>query len=189
MAISLRAAQDLNPDWRVSEFVAELQAISENERRFIGIEDIAIGYEPRPGVITVSTMHAAKGLEWDRVYLLGVNNYSFPSAEPGDMFISEKWFVRDHLNLEAETLAQVDALRDNSPYHEGFATGQARLDYASERLRLLYVGITRARRELVILWNTGRYSYRGGTMVCQPALPLTALFEYLGGTRIMKRPN
>lgn len=189
MAIALRTAQDLNPDWRLNEFVSELQAISENERRFIGIEDMAAGYEPRPGVITVSTMHAAKGLEWDRVYLLGVNNYSFPSAEPGDMFISEKWFVRDHLNLEAETLAQVDALRDTSIYHEGAATGQARLDYAAERLRLLYVGITRARRELVILWNTGRYSYRGGTMVCQPALPLKVLFEYMEGTRIIKRRN
>jgi len=187
MAISLRAAQDLNPDWRLSEFVTELQAISENERRFIGIEDMAVGYEPRPGVITVSTMHAAKGLEWDRVYLLGVNNYSFPSAEPGDIFISEKWFVRDHLNLEAETLAQVDALRNEESYHEGAATGQARLDYAAERLRLLYVGITRARQELVILWNTGRYSYRGGSMICQPSLPLTVLFEYVSGTRIIKR--
>jgi DNA helicase-2/ATP-dependent DNA helicase PcrA len=148
---------------------------------------MSVGYEPRPGVITVSTMHAAKGLEWDRVYLLGVNNYSFPSAEPGDMFISEKWFVRDHLNLEAETLAQVDALRDSSTYKEGGATRQARLDYASERLRLLYVGITRARRELVILWNTGRYNYRGGSMVCQPSLPLTVLFEYMAGTRMIKR--
>ncbi len=189
MAVALRATQDLNPEWRVNEFVAELQAISSNERRFIGIEDMASGYEPRTGVITVSTLHAAKGLEWDRVYLLGVNNYSFPSAEPGDIFISEKWFVRDHLNLEAETLAQVDALRDDTVYREGIATGQARLDYASERLRLLYVGITRARRELVILWNTGRYSYRGGSMVCQPALPLTILFEYVGGTRIVKRPS
>jgi DNA helicase-2/ATP-dependent DNA helicase PcrA len=41
-------------------------------------------------------------------------------------------------------------------YIEGDATREARLDYASERLRLLYVGITRARRELAISWNSGR---------------------------------
>ena len=38
---------------------------------------------------------------------------------------------------------------------EGAATNQARLDYAAERLRLLYVGITRAKRDLIVTWNTG----------------------------------
>ncbi len=38
----------------------------------------------------------------------------------------------------------------------GQATDQARIDYAAERLRLFYVGITRARRELIVTWNTGR---------------------------------
>ena len=32
------------------------------------------------------------------------------------------------------------------------------IDYVRERLRLLYVGITRAKKELVITWNTGRRS-------------------------------
>ena len=53
-------------------------------------------------------MHKAKGLEWDRVYLLSVNNYDFPSAQPVDRFVSEKWFLRDALNLEAEALAQLE---------------------------------------------------------------------------------
>jgi DNA helicase-2/ATP-dependent DNA helicase PcrA len=52
---------------------------------------------------------------------------------------------------------------------EGQATLDARLDYSSERLRLLYVGITRARRELIITYNTGR---RGN---CHKSLPLQAL--------------
>ena len=42
-------------------------------------------------------------------------------------------------------------------------------EYAAERQRLLYVGITRARRELIITWNTGR---RGDQ---QPAVPFIAL--------------
>ncbi|MCU0496981.1 MAG: hypothetical protein MUF87_06470, partial [Anaerolineae bacterium] len=45
----------------------------------------------------------------------------------------------------------------------------ARVDYVSERLRLLYVAITRARRELIVTWNTGRDGLR------QPAIPLIAL--------------
>jgi DNA helicase-2/ATP-dependent DNA helicase PcrA len=39
---------------------------------------------------------------------------------------------------------------------EGQASMQSRIDYSSERLRLFFVGITRARRELCITWNTGR---------------------------------
>ena len=41
-------------------------------------------------------------------------------------------------------------------YAPGEATRQARSDVAAERLRLLYVGITRARRELIVMYNTGR---------------------------------
>jgi len=61
------------------------------------------------------------------------------------------------LNLEAEALAQMETLvEEGSLYKEREATRQARYDYAAERLRLLYVGITRARKELILTWNTGR---------------------------------
>ncbi|HEY2982231.1 MAG TPA: 3'-5' exonuclease, partial [Anaerolineales bacterium] len=39
---------------------------------------------------------------------------------------------------------------------EGAATAEARLNYVRERLRLFYVGITRAKRDLIVTWNTGR---------------------------------
>jgi len=183
IAVVLRDIAESNPDWRLPEFAAELRLISENERKFIGFDDVEKGYEPQPGQVTVATMHAAKGLEWDRVYLLGVSNYGFPSAQPYDNYLAERWYLRDQLNLEAEILAQLDALRFRRPYREGDATAQARLDYAAERLRLLYVGITRARRHLVVTWNMGRYWNRGGNNVNQPALPLVALQDYLEGTR------
>jgi DNA helicase II / ATP-dependent DNA helicase PcrA len=128
------------------------------------------------GKVTVSTMHRAKGLEWDRVYLLSVNNYDFPSGEPQDTYIGEKWFVRDSLNLETEALAQLKAASDAATfeYDEGVATREARLDYVSERLRLLYVGITRARRELVITWNTGR---DGKRLQATPLIALQVFWE------------
>jgi DNA helicase-2/ATP-dependent DNA helicase PcrA len=124
-------------------------------------------------------MHAAKGLEWDRVYLLGVSNYGFPSAQEYDNYLAERWFVRDGLNLEAEFEAQLDALALGQTYETGRASVQARYDYAAERLRLLYVGITRARRSLVITWNMGRYWDKGSAFVNRPALPLVAMAEYL----------
>ncbi len=94
---------------------------------------------------------------------MSVNNYSFPAALPGDSYIAEKWFIRDSLNLQAEAQCQAERLMAGkaSTYKEGEATLEARREYAAERLRLLYVGITRARRDLIITWNMGRYWEQG----------------------------
>ena len=68
----------------------------------------------------MTTYHKAKGLEWDRVYLMSVNNYDFPSGDAHDSFIAERWFVRDGLNLQEEALAQLtDLMVPDRPYDEG----------------------------------------------------------------------
>jgi DNA helicase-2/ATP-dependent DNA helicase PcrA len=161
LALVLRSAADDHPGWRLPELASELAVIAKNERRFIGFSSDDSGFDPErhAGVVVVTTMHKAKGLEWDRVYLMSVNNYDFPALQSYDSYISEKWFLRDSLNLEAEALAQLGAALSNDEYDwytEGRGTLAARADYVRERLRLFYVGITRAKRELVVTWNTGR---------------------------------
>ena len=178
LAVLLAQAQEAHPEWRMGELSDELVVIARNERRFLGFSDSDSGFDPDKykGKVIVSTMHKAKGLEWDRVYLMSVNNYDFPSGASGDPFISEKWFIRDHLNIEAETLSQLQSLFSTNEYQwyqEGMPTMDARLDYARERLRLLYVGITRAKKELIVTWNSGR---RGES---HPAFPLAELYSYL----------
>jgi DNA helicase-2/ATP-dependent DNA helicase PcrA len=161
LALVLRKAADDHNEWRLPELTSELAVIAKNERRFIGFSEDDSGFDPERhrGKVVVTTMHKAKGLEWDRVYMMSVNNYDFPSNMPNDRFISEKWFVKQGLNLEAEALAQLTALESNSEYdvyEEGKATFDARLGYVKERLRLFYVGITRAKKDLIVTWNTGR---------------------------------
>ncbi len=172
LAALLRQAAAEHPGWRLPELIDELAAIARNERKFLGFSEDDSGFNPdaHRGKVTVVTAHKAKGLEWDRVYLTSVNAYDFPSAQAGDTFISERWYIRDRLNLQAEALAQLQALAVEAPLPPlGRPTEVARLDYAAERLRLLYVGITRARRELFLTWNTGR----SGKVT--PAVPLLAL--------------
>jgi len=176
LALVLRQAANDHADWRLPELTSELAVIAKNERRFIGFSSDDSGFDPERhrGKVVVTTMHKAKGLEWDCVYMMSVNNYDFPSNMPGDTFISEKWFVRGKLNLEAESLAQLTALESNSEYdwyEEGAATMQSRLGYVKERLRLLYVGITRAKKDLIVTWNSGRQG---------DATPSLAMSELMG---------
>jgi DNA helicase-2/ATP-dependent DNA helicase PcrA len=177
LALVLRKAADDHPEWRLPELTAELAVIARNERRFIGFSADDSGFDPEQhkGKVVVTTMHKAKGLEWDRVYLMSVNNYDFPSNQPNDRFISEKWFLRSNLNLEAEALAQLTAATSTSEYdwyEEGAATLASRVDYVKERLRLFYVGITRAKKELIVTWNTGRQGD------ATPSLALSALMGW-----------
>ena len=70
--------------------------------------------------VTLSTLHRAKGLEWDAVFL--------PGLEEGTLPIRQS-------TSDPETLA--------------------------EERRLLYVGITRARRHLVLSWAASRVGAKG----------------------------
>jgi DNA helicase-2/ATP-dependent DNA helicase PcrA len=175
LALVMERAAVSHPEWQLVEFAEELSSVARNERRLPGFSEEDTGFDPEryKGQVVVATLHKAKGLEWDRVYLLSANNYDFPSAQPYDNYIAEKWFVRGRLNLEAEALERLKALaRDDLQgvhMEDGPATQAARMEYSAERLRVLYVGITRARRELVVTWNTGR---RGES---QQALPIIAL--------------
>jgi DNA helicase II / ATP-dependent DNA helicase PcrA len=161
LALALRHTAEIHLDWRLPELAKELTAVANNQRRFIGFHEDDTGFDPdkHKGKVIVSTIHKAKGLEFDRVYLVSVNNYDFPSGEARDQYISEPFYIKDRLNLEAEALEQLEVLTSNDPYawyEAGLATRKARLEYIAERLRLLFVGVTRARRELVLTWNSGR---------------------------------
>lgn len=168
LALSHKFAQMLefyarsNRSWSLPDFAAQLNEIASSQRGFSGLSasDTAFDPEAHHGKVVVATMHKAKGLEWDIVFLLSVSNYDFPSLDPFDQYVSEKWFIRDQLNLQEEMLSKLTALIEGDEQAltqpEGVATLQARQGIAEERLRLLYVGITRARKELNLLWNIGR---------------------------------
>ena len=103
-----RGLEAQQPDASVADFLAELA------RRDAAEADAA------GDGVTLSTLHRAKGLEWDAVFL--------PQLEEGTMPIRQ-------------AASDADAL--------------------AEERRLLYVGITRARRHLVLSWAASRIGTKG----------------------------
>lgn len=175
----LRQLNDAHPDWRLPEFTEELTNIARNERRYLGFsqEDDAFNPDLYPGKVVVATMHKAKGLEWDCVFLTALNNYNFPSGQEYDQYQPEKWFFKGDLNLEAEIIEQLHTMTADHPhdwYQPGHASQAARHEFIRERIRLFYVGITRARRWLTATYNTGRLSNKN-----VPALPFLELMNIL----------
>lgn len=154
LAVSLRRAAANNPSLQLKDMAEIVLDIAFNRQKFMSSALIEAGFEPLPGVITVTTMHKAKGLEWDRVYLLGVDQQEFPhDADAG--FRGQQWYLG---GADPATIARKELERLASPLPNPRADleREARLEYIAERLRLLYVGITRAKRELIVSYAKER---------------------------------
>jgi DNA helicase-2/ATP-dependent DNA helicase PcrA len=125
----------------------------------------------------LATQHSAKGLEWDAVFLVGIDGFWIP-----DDLTAPFLGVHDFLGGDpsAEVTAQLRHLmRGTAGLFEGRTpTETAHIEVISERLRLLYVGITRARRYLHLSRSrVTRYYQRERETEATQALGV--LYDYL----------
>jgi len=130
-------------------FVEYLRLLDESE------EDLAEAHQTDTDAVTVMTVHQAKGLEFDVVYVPGLagggSSRIFPDARAGENALTNSsalpWWLRDDDGIPSPataTRAEIETcIRDR------------RLD---EEWRLLYVAATRARRHLVL---SAAHWYRG----------------------------
>jgi DNA helicase-2/ATP-dependent DNA helicase PcrA len=176
IASLLRQWREAQPEWRLPELVAQLQSVATGRRALNVVRDDA-GYEPRPGRITLTTQHSGKGLEWDAVFLVGIDGMWIPGSLDAP-FLGVHDFLGGDPNAEAT--AQLSYLmRDEAGiYSNRTATESAHIEVICERLRLLYVGITRARRFLQISRSRATRRQRGEQEM-EPATVLGVLYRYL----------
>jgi DNA helicase-2/ATP-dependent DNA helicase PcrA len=177
IATLLRRWRDAQPEWRLPDLVAELEGIVAGRRSLPLQNPTNYGFEPEAGRITLSTQHSAKGLEWDAVFIVGVDGVWIPNN-------LEAYFqgVSPLLGGDptAEALAQLRFLMqgDAGIYPGRTATESAHIDIICERLRLLYVGITRAQRRLHISRSRASRHYNK-ERDSEPATVMGVLYQYL----------
>lgn len=179
-AVAQKVASDVrflsvqDKQFRLKDLSQELLQPKNIFSYFTGVVWELKGYEPRPGVVSVSTYHKSKGLEWDIVFLTGLSYGDFP-VTLNDRFIGEYWFLKQQYK-NPTALAKSEIMK----VIEGRATGdsfkESKIETISERARLLYVGITRARQYLYL---SGFHANPGKKNEVLPSRYLSEITKYI----------
>jgi DNA helicase II / ATP-dependent DNA helicase PcrA len=113
------------PQATAREFARYLAAVAESGLR----EEEAVD-QPAAPAVPIMTMHAAKGLEFDHVFVLGLSASAMPGAYRAPAGDVPDELLKERMNQEPDRAAHEAELR-----------------------RLLHVAMTRARRDLVLAWS------------------------------------
>jgi DNA helicase II / ATP-dependent DNA helicase PcrA len=109
--------------------------------------------------VKLLTVHRAKGLEWDAVFLVGVTERKFPSNRGRSSWLTQASVMPTALRGDARDLPQ---LLGHTPTDLKALTEAAKEHDATEELRLGYVAWTRARHELSVSAWRWKQGLKGG---------------------------
>ncbi|MBK8986098.1 MAG: ATP-dependent helicase [Chloroflexi bacterium] len=177
IATILRRWRDEQPDWRLPDLVAQLEDVVQGRRGLPITAPTDMGYEPSPGRITLTTQHSAKGLEWDAVFLVGIDGFWIPGSLEAP-FLGVHDFLGGDPTAEAVAQLRYCMAGDAGIYDGRSATESAHIEIISERLRLLYVGITRAKRSLFLSRSRATRQFNKDRDA-EPATVLGVIYRYL----------
>ena len=141
-----RLNQELLGNYSMQTVITSLKEIVESEN-FEAVEDENLeGRYMTGGQLTIISLHKAKGLDWDVVFM----PFLHKRICPGEAYLPEAVKFLGDFGLPEVTRAQISAIvhGDRIPNAEE-AWKQYNYLKQSEEFRLLYVGMTRAKK---LLW-------------------------------------
>lgn len=135
----------------IKRVIAELRTSNRQRSLVPNAEDLT---PAQPGQVQVLTLHRSKGAEFDAVWIPDLGAYTIPRKGTMSRF---PWDTGE-VNLMGQkgliAQAAVERYARHEPLDEADILMAARQEAVSEKLRLLYVGITRAERYLTLSCNT-----------------------------------
>ena len=147
-----RLNQELIGNYSMQTVITSLKEIVESEN-FEAVEDENLeGRYMTGGQLTIISLHKAKGLDWDVVFM----PFLHKRICPGEAYLPEAIKFLGDFGLPEVTRAQISAIvhGDRLPNAEE-AWKQYNYLKQSEEFRLLYVGMTRAKK---LLWLSAAQS-------------------------------
>ncbi len=147
-----RIAIQTSGDTAIGAILATLNDIARNER-FDPVEtDKPESIYARPGWLTVITMHKAKGLDWDYVFLPFLHEKDLPGSlwiPPQVQFLGD-FSLAEVARSQIRTAARDREIHSVSPVATADESWQSAQQLKiAEEYRLFYVAMTRAKR---LLW-------------------------------------
>jgi DNA helicase-2/ATP-dependent DNA helicase PcrA len=138
-----------NPKWSLKDLAIELKKIENN--RFGFFASIINKDKNLKKQITITNYHKSKGMEWDMVYLFGINTFYFPVYLSQDFYGNKKYLKEYYRNLDSYIDYELSIYFKKKPNKHFKNKKQS--EKIAESIRLIFVGITRAKEFLVISNN------------------------------------
>ena len=184
-----RVNQQISGNSSLKTTINALEEIVSSER-FEGVEEDNDDRYTRAGQLTIITMHKAKGLDWDYVFIPFLHE---------DILPGQPWIPNAARFLGDFTLAEVARAQIRAVVHSRYVDGKIPIELPqpalawqeagrlkqAEEFRLLYVAMTRAKRLLWMSaawkgpfrWNTFRYDSATNLQQKKPCPVLPALMR------------
>ena len=141
--------------WRFVACVRTLEAGGPNPRAVAAWLDDAPSAPPEgqiaadPNVVTITTVHGAKGLQWPVVILAGLGAQARSDTAPLRLVRARSADDANSFVVPTAKVIRRGFVREDDPRHESVGAAAKLLERAEQR-RLLYVGMTRACDRLVL---------------------------------------
>ncbi|AIE75139.1 MULTISPECIES: ATP-dependent helicase [unclassified Synechocystis] len=151
--LSERLQVQIQPERSLKNLLSALYTIV-NDEQFEAIASDSDEKYTKPGQITIITMHKAKGLDWDYVFL----PFLHQDTLPGDLWVPKGGQFLGQFTLAEVARAQIRTVVHHQQQQNSdavvlptttMAWQEARQLKEAEEYRLLYVAMTRAKR---LLW-------------------------------------